>query len=163
MASGGGRFSIWASTYFGCRLLLVQSDSSSTLLPPRNLHKSPYFMPRPQAFGFSNSYSSCLGCGGYGSLFLRFPVKFVFGRIVLAYLVSTIAGCASLGFLLRRWQSGGRKTEKVGRGCSMHEMKWTELHIHKLFYSFDCVANAFYRSSLGWTKMGFFFWCGCWE
>lgn len=45
----------------------------------------------------------------------------------------------------------------------MHEMKWTELHIHELFYSFDCVANAFYRSSLGWTKMGFFFWCGCWE
>lgn len=39
----------------------------------------------------------------------------------------------------------------------MHEMKWTELHIHGLFRSFDCVANAFYRSSLGWTKNGLFF------
>lgn len=45
----------------------------------------------------------------------------------------------------------------------MHEMKWTELHIHGLFCSFDCVASAFYRSSLGWTKMDFFFWSGCWE
>jgi len=64
---------------------------------------------------------------------------------------------------LRWWQSDDRKTEKVGRGCGMHEMKWTELHIHGLFYSFGCVAKAFYRSSLGWTKKGFFSGCGCWE
>lgn len=34
-----------------------------------------------------------------------------------------LAGSVSLGFLLRWWQSSGRKTEKVGRGCGMHEMK----------------------------------------
>lgn len=78
-------------------------------------------------------------------------------------LFSTIAGSASLGFLLRWWQSGDRKTKKVGRGCGMHEMNWTELHTHGLFCSFGCVANAFYRSSLGWTKKGFSSGCVCWE
>ena len=40
------------------------------------------------ASGFSvfSNYSSCPGCGGCGSLSLRFRVKLVLGRIVLAYL-----------------------------------------------------------------------------
>ena len=164
MASGGGRFSIWASTYFGCHLLLVQSDSSSALLPPRNLHKYPYFMPWPQAFRFFLTIilpalvavvaALCL-CGFQSNSSLVVLCSHI--------LFSTIAGSASLGFLLRWWQSGDRKTKKVGRGCGMHEMNWTELHTHGLFCSFGCVANAFYRPSLGWTKKGFSSGCVCWE
>lgn len=163
MASGGGRFSIWASTYFGCHLLWVQSDSSSALLPSRNLHKYPYFMPWPQAFRFFLTIilpalvaavaALCL-CGFQSNSSL----------VVLCSHISfsTVAGSASLGFCC----VGGKAVagrQKVDRGCGMHEMKWTELHIHGLFCSFGCVANAFYRSSLGWTKKGFFSGCVCWE
>lgn len=153
LAAGDSLFG--ASTYFGCHLLLVQSDSSSALLPLRNLHKSPYFMPRPQAFGFFPTIILPALSSAVAALCL-FQSNSSLVVLCSHILFSTIAGCASLDFLLRRWQSGGRKTEKVDRGCSIHEMKWTELHIHGLFCSFSCVANAFYRSSLRWTKMGFF-------
>jgi hypothetical protein len=95
MPIGEWRLAVGGSL-FGPRLILAVISfwfkaTAVVLLPPRNLHKSPYFMPRPQAFGF------------FQLLFFLPWVRrlrlFVFavssqirpwsycGRIVLAYLV----------------------------------------------------------------------------